>query len=74
MKNRDANFPINSWHTLTDLYQQFPYIISYNDKSINVALYDNITQKEMIMAYFHAFILGVIINESKNAVNKIVLT
>ncbi len=69
LEKSGTNFPISSWNNLTELYRQFPYIITYDENSINVALFSSISQKQMIMAYFHALVLGVIISQKQEIVS-----
>ncbi|KAK7576676.1 hypothetical protein V9T40_012962 [Parthenolecanium corni] len=45
-------------------YISFPYVILHDLKTINVVLQENISDEDIIKAYFHALILGVILNDS----------
>lgn len=50
-------------------YISFPYVILHDLKTINVVLQENISDEDIIKAYFHALILGVILNDSLRLVS-----
>lgn len=52
-----------SLKNLRRTYISFPYVIFHDPQTINVVLQENIPDEDIIKAYFHALILGIVLND-----------
>lgn len=60
-------------HSLKNLrrtYISFPYVIFHDPKTINVVLQENISDEDIIKAYFHALILGTVLSDPVRLVSQ----
>lgn len=59
MKRVISKFDADYLRELGLVYEAFPYFIVYDDESLYVGLRENISDRDVIMSYFHALVLGV---------------
>lgn len=59
----NPNFDANALKNLKLIYNEFPYIILI-DESIKIVLHENISEKDLIMSYYHGLVLGIVIKYS----------
>lgn len=67
--NRRGTFDSDHWRSTIEKYSSFPYKVFYDgNKTINVILTNRALDRDIIMAYFHALVLGIIIDRGQTLV------